>query len=207
MSDFINFKKILGFVFILLWLTDISSICAQKKENNEKDKKEKVKETRFWDRVIFGGNIGLQFGAITSINISPNIGYYVTPRLIAGLGLTYQYYNSNEYNYRFSSNIFGIRTFADYEIIKNIGQNLPIKSNFSIFTHVEYEALNLDRDLSNTLSSNKVKRFWLHGVLAGGGIRESIGKRSFLSIEILYNFIADSRTPYDNPVMRIGFFF
>lgn len=196
-------KKIILFVLILSCINFSNSFA----QVNEKDKKDDTKKKGFWSKVVFGGNIGLQFGTITLIDISPNVGYLISPRLMAGLGLTYQYYKSNLNYYKITSNIFGIRTFANYTVIDNIGQNLPIKSNFSLYTHVEYEALNLDHDFSVTASINTVKRFWLHGVLVGGGLKQPIGKRSSFNIEILYNLTADSRTPYNNPVIRFGFFF
>jgi hypothetical protein len=94
-----------------------------------------------------------------------------------------------------------------YTVLDNIGKNLASKSNFGIFTHVEYELLNLDRDLSNQLSRERVKRFWLPGLLVGIGVKQNFGKNSFFSISILYNVIATSKTPYDNPVLRVGLYF
>lgn len=82
-----------------------------------------------------------------------------------------------------------------------------MKQNFGIFTQVEYEALNLDHDFSNTTTNERVSRFWLNGILLGGGLKQSIGKRSSFNISILDNILANKKTPYDNPVIRIGFFF
>ena len=40
----------------------------------------------FKDRLFFGGNLGLYFGSLTYVNISPTIGYRFSDRFGAGLG-------------------------------------------------------------------------------------------------------------------------
>ena len=35
------------------------------------------------DRIFFGGNLGLSFGSVTDIQISPQVGYYITKRCAA----------------------------------------------------------------------------------------------------------------------------
>ena len=187
----------------MLILFAISSISAQEKKS---DQKENTKKASILDRFVFGGNIALQVGTVTLIDISPNVGLIITPKILAGFGASYEYYNDSYYS-KFSSNIFGIRTFAEYIILSNIGKNLPVKANFAIFSHLEYEALNLDRDFSNKLSIDKVNRFWLNGLLIGGGIKQPVGKHNSFNILILFNVLADSRTPYQNPMVRIGFYF
>lgn len=193
-------KRTVILVFFLIIAFESSIIMAQVKKDDRK--KEGLSK-----RLVFGGMVGLQFGTITSIEISPIVGYYLFPRLLASLGLSYQYYRESYYNSFFSSNIYGIRTAMSYTVIDNIGKNLAIKSNFGIYTHLEYELLNLDRDLSNEVTHEKVKRFWLPGVIIGIGIRQPFGKNNSFSIALLYNIIANSKTPYDNPFLRIGFFF
>jgi len=191
-----------GFILLIISIFTFSTILAQEKKPEKKD----VPKESFWGHFVFGGNIMLQVGTITLLDISPNVGYIVTPRLLTGLGISYEYYSAS-YISKFSSNIFGIRTYAEYVLLNNIGKMLPVKSNFAIFSHLEYEALNLDRDFSNINSIDKVNRFWLNGVLIGGGIKQPVGKRNSFNILILYNINAGSRTPYVNPVVRIGFYF
>ncbi|TNF44384.1 MAG: hypothetical protein EP311_01250, partial [Cytophagales bacterium] len=53
--------------------------------------------TSLKDRMFFGGNLGLQFGTVTFIDISPLAGVMITPRLSAGAGITYQYYDDNRF--------------------------------------------------------------------------------------------------------------
>jgi hypothetical protein len=175
-------------------------------QDKKPEKKEEPKKSKKWDKFILGGNIGLQFGTVTYIDISPILGYYATPRLITGLGLTYQYYNDSYYS-GYSTHIFGGRTFVNYAVVEHLGRNLKMKTDITIFVHTEYEALNIGRDFTEAKNADATKRFWLNGILLGGGIRKPIGKRSSFNFTVLYNILADSRTPYTNPIIRIGFFF
>ena len=158
------------------------------------------------DNFVFGGSIGLMFGSITLVDVSPTVGYFVTPKTLMGLGLTYQYFSQKWYDKRISSNIYGGRIYHEYVIYDNFGTRTRMKSNFALYTHIEYEALSMDRDFSDNTNFGKINRFWLHGILPGGGIKQMIGKRSSLNVSILYNIIHDSRSPYDNLVLRIGFY-
>jgi len=187
--------KIKYLVLIFLCISMFSIVLSGQEHKN--------KEKKF----VFGGMVGLTFGTVTSVEISPVAGYYITPRLLASLGLSYQYYRETLNRSTFSSNIFGIRTAMTYAVIDNIGKNLAFKTNFGLITHIEYELLNLDRDLSNKVSNERVERFWLPGLIVGTGIKQNFGTNSFFSIMILFNVLASDKTPYDNPFLRIGFYF
>jgi hypothetical protein len=210
-------KNKLKLILIPAFLFSISIFSQEQKEDQSQEKKKEEnkpepKPANIWDNFVFGGNIGLQIGSVTSIEASPSVGYYFTPRLLSGIGGTYQYYkqtvfNSESYTH-VASIIFGIRVFSCYTVIENIGKNLVIKQNFAIYTQGEYEGLSLDRDFSNVSSIGTVNRFWLHGFLVGGGIKQPLGKkRSSFNITILYNLTATKKTPYENPIIRLGFFF
>jgi len=190
---------------ILVFINNIDSYSQNKPVENKDDKDKKNTSSNF----VFGGNIGLQFqSGILFIEVSPNMGYYITPRLMTGLGLTYQYYSETYYGTTINSHIFGGRLYSEYAIIENLGKNSRLKSNLSIIGHAEYEALNLDRNFSNisTPNSSNVPRFWSQGFLIGGGIKQPMGKRSSVNLIILFNVNPDKRLPYTNPVLRIGFY-
>ena len=61
-----------------------------------------------WSEKIFiGGNLGATFGTITNINVSPMIGYKITPKTIAGISLTYQYFRQKYPNgFEYKTNIY-----------------------------------------------------------------------------------------------------
>jgi hypothetical protein len=197
--------KIVKLLIICILLLSTGNISSQVKRDSTKNR-EKPRSGKL-DNFVFGGFIGLQVGTITLVDISPNVGYYITPKVLTGIGLTYEYYSQKWFGTRISSSIYGGRIYNEYSFFENIGVKTRMRSNFAIFSHVEYEALSLNRDFSDTQSSGKTDRFWLHGILIGGGLKQMVGKRASLNISILYNIIQDKRSPYDNPLMRIGFYF
>jgi len=75
-----------------------------------------VDGSSFMDRVYFGGGLDLAFGTITIIGASPLVGYMITEKLSAGVGITYQYYKDNRFTPDFTTSIYGGRLFARYNI-------------------------------------------------------------------------------------------
>ena len=157
------------------------------------ERKENQSQKRFADNLFFGGIVGLQFGSQTRIEIAPIIGYKITERLSAGLGLKYIYYKIKD-NYstlNYSTNIYGGGPFARFTLFEGL------------FLHGEYEILNLEvPDLNYNL-----KRENITSVFLGGGYRQMIGDRSSIDLLILYNVNDNRNSPYNNPVIRIGFGF
>lgn len=146
----------------------------------------------FGQRLIFGGNIGLQFGRYTFVDISPLVGYKVTDQLIMGLGATYIYYSVDDFPYKYSTNIFGGRAFTKYYLMENL------------FAHVEYEILNMEvlDDLTY-----KLVRTNIPSLFVGGGYRQMMGERSAFELLLLYNLMEERNSPYQNPIIRAGFVF
>lgn len=172
--------KIILLVFSIVICT--SQLFAQAKES-------------FWDKTYFGGNFGLQFGDQTVIDINPMMGYKLTEKLSVGVTATYIYYRfTNPYftNVKYSSNIYGGSIFSRYYFFENV------------FGHVEGEVLNLE------VPDNFLQRYVrknIFGFYVGGGYRQPMGERSSLNILLLYNLNEDRNSPYQNPIIRIGFGF
>ncbi|MEQ8417461.1 MAG: hypothetical protein RIB86_15055 [Imperialibacter sp.] len=168
--------------FILFFIS--FSSFAQKEYDQE--------NSSFFDRVYLGGNFGAQFGSVTFVDLSPLAGYMITPKLSAGLGVTYQYINFKYYNASYSN--YGWRTF----VRRNIGRQF--------FVHGEFENLNLQFYNAN----DDVVRQWVPGLFAGGGLFQPIGRSGGgFMISALYNLLYDDiRSPYNSPiVLRVGFTF
>lgn len=155
----------------------------------------------FKDRLFFGGGFGLTVGSVTHVDISPMVGYRITDRFSAGIGLSYQYYKYPAYNIKTS--IYGGKIFASYTIIKDLGNIIPLGENMGgIMLHAEAEGLNLEKRVFYL--SNDNDRVWVFSPLAGIGYSLPIGNRSFLNIYLLYNFNEGQDSPYDNPVFRLS---
>ena len=175
------------------------------------------KNFSFRDRLFFGGSFGLAIGTYTDIEVSPIVGYYITPRWSAGFGVTYEYYN-NKYHWaydiptppwvqyeRFETHIWGGRLFTNYVIVNNVNDWISLGFNFRIFAHVEYEALSYEKGF---LAYHKPGREWQHSVLAGGGLRFPTGKRSSMNLYILWNLNSSLHNFYGSgPIIRIGYNF
>lgn len=161
--------------------------------------------SKFSDRIFFGGNMGLQFGDITLVDVSPMVGYRITSNVAAGVSLTYKYYHIkkyfyNQYTYSFedmTSNIYGGSIFARYYFVENL------------FAHAEYEYLlySYDDFRPNATGSNFEKyarTVDVPGLFLGGGYRQPVGGRVYFSIMILYNIMESEYSPYSNPIIRAG---
>ena len=167
----------------------------------------------FRDRLFFGGSFGLAIGSYTDIEISPHVGYYITPRWAAGIGMTYEYYN-NKYHFldqlsgyyeRYETNIWGGRIFTNYVIVNNVNDWLPIGLNFRIFAHVEYEAMSYEKGF---FTYGKPDRQLQNSILVGGGLRFPMGKRSSMNLTLLWNLNSNLNDIYGSgPIIRFGYNF
>ena len=153
------------------------------------------------ERIFFGGNFGLQFGTITDIQVSPVIGVWLLPRLAVAAGPEYRFYKYQSDK----TNIYGLKTYVDFVVIKDLGSVLPVGSNTGIFLHIEDELLSLESKIWNpAMLSN---RFSINTILAGGGISQQIGRRSSMNMVVLWALNDSGYGIYSNPEIRISFTF
>lgn len=151
-------------------------------------------------RIFYGGNMGLTFGSVTVISISPEIGYRLTNRWSAGLGGTYIFYRDNVYDETF--NIWGLHQFTSFTIIKNFSDILPFgREGGALLLYGELNSMNL---YNSFLNPSEPGRYWVTSPLAGLAYQLKIGYRSYMLIMVLYNFNETMRSPIDNPVFRIS---
>lgn len=138
-------------------------------------------------RAELGGNIGLQFGTVTIINISPSVGYWFTNYLMGGMELTYLYsHDSREGGYKGTT--YGIDILAKIYPY----HNLFIEANYS----------NLNTGLP---SIGPVKdRIWTKAFLIGGGYSQPLSQNVFLNFSILWDVIGEEWYPFNNPVIQVG---
>jgi hypothetical protein len=152
------------------------------------------KKSRLSDKVFFGGGLGLQFGSVTAIDISPMVGYKPFNNWFIGIKGNYQYYNNSVYHE--STQIYGGSIFSTYIPFENIA------------LYAEYEALSMETayfDPSYTQTYNK--RFWVKSPLVGGGFVQPLGERSKLLILILWDLNNSYYSPYSNPIIRLTYLY
>ncbi len=140
-------------------------------------------------KLYVGGNIGGGWSNTSAFfQLSPIIGYRVTPAMDIGTRITYIYSKYKSYGYSYSYNDFGASIFTRYHLF-----------NF-IFVQAEFEELSAQY---YTIDGTKSRR-WVPGLFLGGGIYQHVGA-TFLHVGILYNLLDTQYSPYSNPLIRIGF--
>ncbi len=150
-------------------------------------------QNRLSDRIYFGGGFGLNAGSdVTNISLSPQVGYKITERYSAGVGVTYQYVKIR--NFESSINNYGWSVFNRFNITRQF------------FLYGEYE--NLQFEFFTSISPERTSREGFNSLLFGAGYTESLAGRASFSIAALYNVLydpADLTQPYDSPwVVRAG---
>jgi len=150
------------------------------------------------ERSYFGGNLGLQFGNVTLIDVSPLAGVMFTPKFSMGLGATYQYYDDLRFQGSAGS-AYGGRAFARYNVLPNI------------FAYSEVESINWNA--YNPFDDNFQRR-WTDAFFIGAGYFAPFGSRGGANFTFLYNLKHSSLqnssrgSYYSEPyLIRVGFVF
>lgn len=179
----LKFKKYsIAFLFALLGV----NCFAQ--EITEEDS---YQELPYKNSFFSGGSLGMQFGSVVLIDVSPQIGYFPLEHISIGAGFTYQYISDRSYSPRIDIHVYGGRVFTRLY--------LPVFE--SIFAHLEYEYMTYRDDYSQIGSNNWVS---VNSFLAGAGYRQRIGGRSAINLMVLWNFNESQYSMYSNPVIRVG---
>ncbi len=143
----------------------------------------------FKERLYVGGNVGAWFGSTTYVNLSPLIGCKVTKELSFGLGFTYNYYSQTYNGKKYSSTIYGGNAFARYFVFENL------------FAQVGWDRLSVPNYNSPIMND----RAWVDNILLGGGYRQAFSERGNFMMAIFYNINQTPLSPYQNPIIQIGF--
>jgi len=169
------------------------------------DNPDSLSNMSFQDRLVKGANFNLLLGSTTLIDISPILGYRLTPKLQAGIGLTYIYINEQLYDPNtgnpsghYQETDYGGRLYAEYDIAKNV-----LSRNSRFFLHAEYENLNV----AYLNSFYQIDRMWIPSPYAGVGLRSPMGRKAFFNVSLLYNCNYTAYENYNpNPILvyRVG---
>lgn len=138
-----------------------------------------------------GGGVGLQFGDYTVINVSPQVGYRLTPYFTAGAGVSYTYFKDEDrFGNDYKASYFGMNIF---------GRFYPIQY---LVLSVQPEASRMWRSYDTSNGKEKSNEF-VPSVLLGGGVR--LGP---VTAMIQYDVIQDKNSPYSDKIFySIGYTF
>lgn len=170
-----------------------SSIFAQYENTSGKNNKRSVVQKPDKPNPWFvGGMLGGGFSTNNAyFEISPIVGYHLTPAIDVGSRITYIYssYRFVSGGTKYVSNTYGASVFARYKFL-----------NF-LMAHVEYGGLS---NQWHDYDGNSHRDF-INSLFVGGGLYQSVGGRGFATIAILYDVFEDPNSPYNNPMIRVGF--
>ena len=194
---------------ILLLAISYTSLMAQSNKDDQfpYDQKSEKGTPAFKERLFFGGNLGLMFGTITDIQISPVVGYWFLPRLAIAAGPTYRYYKSTDYyNQVEKTSIYGAKAYAQLVVVQDISSFIPMGSHTGVFLHIEDELLSLKANFWKA-PLNPQGRFYVNTVLLGGGISQQIGRKSSMDFMVLWPLNESDYSIYNKPEIRVSFIF
>jgi hypothetical protein len=177
-------KKIL----ILVTLPFCFLLADDKGESLDKEAKaiyNPFKPASAQSKVYYGGNIGLNFwNDYFYLGIYPFVGYKVTPKFSVGGKLGYTYYSYN--NSDFSSHNYGASIFSRYRVTPQF------------YVHGEFVYFSYD-----LIGSERV---WVPFLLLGGGYAQMVSPNVWIFVEVLFDVLQDSNSPYKNwdPFVSFG---
>lgn len=156
---------------------------------------------RFDSHKLFtGGSMGLSFGNITYINLSPQIGYRFSPMIAGGVQINGQYESiryKNQYGDLHQKDKYGMAGIGVF------GRFYPVPQ---IFIHLQPE-MNFIFGKSKFYDGTPDQKFQEHvpSLLAGLGYSQSIGGSSAINLMMLYDVLQKEDSPYGNkPIFRAG---
>jgi hypothetical protein len=188
-------KQFRYYILLIFFFSGIVTSYAQY-ENTSNDtvvrKQEKKQPLQKRDRWFAGGMLGGGFGSYGGyFEISPLLGYKITPDFHVGTRLTYVYSSyKNIYGAKNQSHTYGGSLLARYTFL-----------NF-LYAQAEFEMLSF----KHYYNIPEGERYLVNSLYLGGGLYQSFG-RSFASLGIFYNVLEQPGiySPNPNPVIRIGF--
>lgn len=147
-------------------------------------------EERFRDKLFTGGSVGVSLGSYTNVNFSPIIGARLTDQFYAGAGIEYQYTRYKYARETYTSSQYGGRLFTQYNVVPQL------------YLHTEFSLVNLEH-----YTLNQKDRSFVPFLYVGGGYRQLLTNRSFVTFQVLFDVIQDKNSPYNSwePIYSVGF--
>lgn len=177
-----SFLEVSKSILLFLFLFTSSNLIAQRQSFTPKSK------SFFWEKVQFGGGIGLSLGSgYTDISIAPSAIYNFNEYVALGIGAQYAHVKQKNY---YSSNLYGGSIIGLFNPIKEIQLS------------AELEQLRVNVNLQGNFPNPK--DYWNTGLFFGAGYRSgnvTIGAR----YNILYD---DNKSAYSDafmPFVRVYF--
>lgn len=140
--------------------------------------------------VFYGGTVGLSFGKYFRVSVQPMVGYTFNPRFSGGVKFIYEYINDTRYEPKTTWSNYGGSVFGRFRFI-------PQAYFHAEFAYVSYGVSVLDF---------QSERVWVPFLFLGGGYVQPISSNASFFVEVLFDVLQDSNSPYDNwaPFVSVG---
>lgn len=149
------------------------------KYQNSKD------STNFVKQLNYGGDFNIWFGYNSYMNISLVVAKPLTKWNSIGAGLDLMWYKTVGYSSQF---IYGAGIFDEFFLFNFITLHAEAKL-FNVIDYYTYE------------------RIWNPAYYIGGGIRQNLGKKSYMTYLILWDFNRNEYSLFNNPMLRFTIYF
>jgi hypothetical protein len=136
-------------------------------------------------KVFYGGTLGFSFGDYFRISVQPMVGYNFTDKISGGVKVAYEYISDSRANTTYTWHNFGGSVFGRYRFV-------PQAYLHSEFAYMSYDGL--------------VERQGVPFILLGGGYVQRISPNTGLFVEVLFDVLQDSNSPYEEwaPFVSVG---
>lgn len=160
----------------------------------------------FWNKLVYGGNLGLSFGPYTFVSLSPAVGYKINDQLVAGTGFIYRYF---KWNQAYDPNTGQLRSVDGYDNQiygpKLFFQYFPIDI---LFLGTQFEYLNHNVFLYQVNGPPIEENRWSSVLFVEGGLKQPLGRKGYAVLGLRLNLLHDLTSPYATSWMPvIGFYF
>ncbi len=153
------------------------------------------------ERIYFGGNFGLQIGTYTDIEVSPEVGIWLQPRIAVAAGPSIRYMKDP----LGKTDVYGGKAYLRFVRVFDISNIIPVGVRLSLFMQAEYETLSFRSDWFGTATVEP--RTTVSTAFAGFGFSQPMGRKGSIDIALLFVIYDSGYEIYSNPEYRIGFTF
>lgn len=162
-------NKFTKHIFLVIYFVLFSSLSTLNAQTSNNKSNLQAQKSEFWQKVRFGGGLGLSFGSgFTNISIAPSAIYEINQYLATGIGLQGSYIRVR--------NNYEAYTYGGSLIL--LGNPIP-----EIQLSAELEQLRVNLNFDNGLSDN----FWNTALFLGAGYRTNN-----VTIGLRYNVLHNS---------------
>ena len=153
----------------------------------------RMKGKPFIERLSPGFTLQIQRSEQTEMDITPQLGYKISGRWMAGAGFGYRVkFNSNNSTFDNAHPVYGFRHFQHFTVYKGF------------FLAAYYDLLRHDMAIAN----NEMKSRWTHNYMGGIGKGYNITNKLRGNLQVLYQLFQSAGGPYPNKWnIRFGFHF